>query len=62
VRLTGRPALAVPLTASIAPTCGHILREHFRAQPPEQEATLTVEEARARYSARRPRERVGTTP
>lgn len=62
VRLAGRPALAVPLTASIAPTCGHILREHFGARPPEREAVLTVEEARARYSARRPRQRVGTSP
>ncbi|MFI0901272.1 oxygenase MpaB family protein [Streptomyces sp. NPDC020983] len=60
MRLTARPALAVPLTTSIAPACGHVLREHFAARPPAEPVTLTADEARARYSARRPRERVGT--
>ncbi|MFI0943119.1 oxygenase MpaB family protein [Streptomyces sp. NPDC021020] len=59
MRLAGRPALAVPLTASIAPTCGHVLREHFAAQDVAEAVTLTVGEARSRYSARRPRERAG---
>jgi uncharacterized protein (DUF2236 family) len=51
-RLTARPAPSIALTTSIAPTCGHILREHLCPRPVAAPVTLTVEEAERRYGTR----------
>lgn len=59
MRLTARPAPSTALAASIAPACGHILREHHAARPPAAPVTLTVEEARRRYGTRGSRRQAG---